>query len=414
MSLKEKYLKLLEDARAIADQAVSEDRGFTEDEKIRVNNMLEEAKQLKADYELAEQLNSLGDLVGESHGKPQRKFSGSIADSFVNNEAYKAWFKSLAPNGYLPESAKGLHSPAVDVKSFGLFKKDLITGASDTSAGAFIVPQDTGIYEPLGRHPTVLRDLISVRETTSDAVEFVRQTTQVTQATPTAEANVTETTGYTGEISGEKPEGAIKFERVTEAVKTIPVWVPATKRALSDAAQIRGIIDQELRDDLADELENQMFNGDGIGENFRGIANTAGTLLQTYDTDIMRTTRKALTALKKLGKTRPTAWVFSPNDWETVELLKDKEDRYYYGGPQGQGPTKLWGVPVVESYHIASGTAWLANWTKAVLWDRQQATISVSDSHSDFFIRNMIAILAEMRAAFGLIRPSAFIEVELS
>ena len=49
-----------------------------------------------------------------------------------------------------------------------------------------------------------------------------------------------------------------------------------------------------------------------------------------------------------------------------------------------------------------------------VLWDREQANISVSDSHADFFIRNMIAILAELRAAMGVIRPSAFVEVDLS
>jgi hypothetical protein len=41
------------------------------------------------------------------------------------------------------------------------------------------------------------------------------------------------------------------------------------------------------------------------------------------------------------------------------------------------------------------------------------ATITATDSHSDFFIRNIIAILAEMRAAFGIIRPSAFVEVDL-
>jgi HK97 family phage major capsid protein len=74
----------------------------------------------------------------------------------------------------------------------------------------------------------------------------------------------------------------------------------------------------------------------------------------------------------------------------------------------------LWGVPVVQSFFQPQGTAWLANWRKAVLWDREAATISVSDSHSDFFIRNMVAILAEMRAAFGIIRPSAFVEVDLA
>lgn len=411
MLLKEKYRKLLQDAKAIADLAVSEDRGFSEDEKTRVTNMLDEAKKLKADIEISEQLDAL--VLPDEPKSQKHQFNGSIADSVLNNDAYKAWMKSIAPGGRVPDSAKGLTSPPIEMPSFGLFKKDLITGTGATSAGAFVVPQDTGIYESIGRLPTVLRDLIAVRQTTSDSVDFVRQTAQVTQAAPVAEANVADYTAYSGEVSGEKPEGAMSFERVSEPVKTIAVWVPATKRALSDAAQIRGIIDQELRDDLADELENQMFNGNGIGENFNGIANTAGTLLQTWSTDIMTTTRKAITNLKTNGRTRPTAWVFNPIDWETVELLKDKDDRYYYGGPQNNGPARLWGIPVVESFHVGSGAAWLANWNKAVLWDRLQATISVSDSHSDFFIRNMVAILGEMRAAFGLIRPSAFVEVAL-
>jgi len=408
-----KYRKLLEDARAIAALAESEDRGFTEEEKTRVANILEDAKKVKGDIEISEQLSQLS-LPDEAPQKKQQ-FKGSIANTLLDDPAYKAWYKSIAPNGVIPESKKGLTSPTIDIKGgIGLWKKDLITGAADDSAGAFVVPQDTGIYEPLGRYPTVLRDLISVRQTSSDLVEFVRQVTQVSQAAPTAEANVTEITGYTGEISGEKPEGAMTFERVQEPVKTIAVWVPATKRALSDAAQIRGIIDQELRDDLADELENQMFNGNGVGENFTGLANHAGTLLEQYANSILQTTRKAITNLKVNGKTRPTAWVFNPADYETVELLQDGQNRYYFGGPMNSGPTRLWGIPVVESHHVAEGSAWLGNWSKAVLWDREQATISVSDSHSDFFIRNMVAILGEMRAAFGLIRPSAFIEVELS
>jgi len=69
---------------------------------------------------------------------------------------------------------------------------------------------------------------------------------------------------------------------------------------------------------------------------------------------------------------------------------------------------------VVESEAIDEGTALLGDFRKAVIWDRESITISVSDSHEDFFIRNMIAILAEMRAAFGLIRPSAFVIVDFA
>lgn len=79
-----------------------------------------------------------------------------------------------------------------------------------------------------------------------------------------------------------------------------------------------------------------------------------------------------------------------------------------------QGPRTLWGVPVAQSFFQTQGTGWLGNWRKMVLWDREEGNISVSDSHEDFFIRNMVAILAEMRAAMGVIRPSAFVEVDLS
>jgi HK97 family phage major capsid protein len=187
--------------------------------------------------------------------------------------------------------------------------------------------------------------------------------------------------------------------------------VGATKRALSDVGQLRGLIDQELRDDLVDELENQMFNGNGVGENFTGINNQAGTLVQAFNTNGIITARQAITTLLVIGRQMPTAFVFHPTDWEAIDLLRGTDGHFLRGDPFRSGPNTLWGVPVVQSFHITQGAGWLANWRKAVLWDRQQATISATDSHEDWFIRNMIAILAELRAAFGLIRPAGFVQV---
>jgi HK97 family phage major capsid protein len=426
--LHEQMRKALNDAGTIADRATAENRDFTAEERVAIEGYMKEAGDLKAkiksansDNDLRNQLAGLGADLPQA-ATPQKKSNGpgapagngqTIGERFVNAAAYQQWYKSVAPNGLIPESRKGLSSPSVDVGHFGMFRKDLITGSSATSAGAWIIPDQSGIYEPLGRYPLNLRSLISVRTTMSDSVEFVRQTTQVTQAAPVPEANVTTYTGATGQVQGLKPEGSTTFERVNEPVKTIAVWIPATKRALSDAAQLRGLIDQELREDLAEELENQLLNGDGSGENFTGLANTANTLSQAFTTDIITTTRKAITYLKTAGKTRPTAWLMHPQDWETIDLLKDDQGRYYWGGPMSQGAQVLHGIPVVESFFVTPGAAWLANWSKAVLWDREQATITTTDSHSDFFIRNMVAILAEMRAAFGVIRPSAFCEVDL-
>jgi HK97 family phage major capsid protein len=425
--LQEKLKAALLAARAICDEAEKAERELTADERQKVEAALKEAKgykdQLKTiegDEELKRQILEMGAGIelnertpSQQPGVPAGK-GQTLGERYVNSAAFQAWMKQVAPGGQIPESLRGLSCPPVEFKNLGLFRKDLITGLSDVSAGAFVNTDITGIYEAIGRYPLVLRDLISVRQTTSDLVEFVQQTQQVHEAAPVPEANVKTPTGATGEITGTKPQGAMYFQKVQEAVKTIAVYVGVTKRALSDAAQIRGIIDQELREDLNDELEDQLLNGSGIGENFTGIANQAGTLIQAFNTNILTTTRQAITTLLVTGRQIPSAWVFNPTDWETIELLQDGNNQYYWGGPLRQGSKTLWGVPVVESFHKTAGTAFLANWRKAVLWDRERASISMTDSHDDWFIRNMVAILAELRAAFGLIRPTAFVDVALA
>lgn len=414
--------------QAIRDAVVTEKRDFTEDEKARVEATLDEVRaievqveQEKANEALVDQIDSLNGLFmpdgGQKGGQQRpgdeqrRKALGSLGEQFTSSPVWQGWMKQFA-GGRIPESLKGISSPPVEVKE--LLRKTLITGDSATSAGAFVQTDYTGIYEGLGRYPLSVRDLISIRTTMSDTVEFVRQTAQVTQAAPTAESNVTTYSGTTGQVSGLKPEAAMAFAKVQESVKTIAVWIPATKRALSDVGQLRGIIDDELRADLNEELENQILNGNGAGENFTGLNNTANVLVQPFATNIAVTARKAITNLLINGKQMPNGWLFNPADWEAFDLLTDLQGRYYWGGPMAMGPRTLWGVPVAQSYLQGAGTGWLGNWGKAVLWDREQATITASDSHSDFFIRNMVAVLAEMRAAFGIIRPTAFVEVDLT
>ena len=136
-----------------------------------------------------------------------------------------------------------------------------------------------------------------------------------------------------------------------------------------------------------------------------------GTQSQAFSVDLLTTTRKARTKVRVTGRAVATAYVMNPTDWETIDLLKDSEARYYFGGPSVLGTPRLWGLPVVESEAMTAGTSVVGDWRKAVLWDREQAQILTSDSHSDFFVRNLLAILAELRAAFGVLQPAAFVEI---
>ena len=265
----EKFMNLLGDAREIVEKALVEGRPMSEDERNKSMNMVDEAKQGLDDVALERKIAELQAAAAKGkEEETQEEVKGSMGERFAQNKAYKAWMKQVAPNGHIPESAKGLNSPAFQV-DMPFEKKAVLTGASATSGGAFVQNDDTGIYVPMGRKPLKLRDLISVRSTNSDTVEFVQQTAQVTQAAGVAEATsaalptvdpsthvVTLNSG-----GGYKPEGAMTFVKVSTPVETVAVWIPVTKRALADAAQLRGIIDQELRDSLMDEIENNILFG---------------------------------------------------------------------------------------------------------------------------------------------------------
>ena len=114
-------------------------------------------------------------------------------------------------------------------------------------------------------------------------------------------APVAEATAASGS-SGAKPESGLALSRVTETVKTIAHWLPATKRALADAGQIRTLVDNFLRYGLEEELEDQMVNGDGTGENFTGLLTLSTTTPQAWSTNILTTTRKARTLVRTTGR----------------------------------------------------------------------------------------------------------------
>ena len=139
---------------------------------------------------------------------------------------------------------------------------------------------------------------------------------------------------------------------------------------------------------MAEAEEGQILNGDGEGENFTGINATSGIQTQAWATDLFTTVRKGVTKLRTVGRVNPTALVLNPADAEAIDLLKDGENRYYYGGPSVINQRTLWGVPVVESETQAAGTGLMGDFSKAVLWDREQTTVTMTDSHSDFFIGN--------------------------
>lgn len=433
MDPKEKMRVELKAARDIAAKAEAESRDLTPDEVAAASTHLKSYEAAKAEFaksqssaQVKDALAAIGVDLGLEQTPEQKSApngfvtpskSETLGELFTKSLQYKALMDNFG-SGYINEKAR--------VQSQPLGVKSLVTGASDSSGGAFITTDRQSDVELLGRRKLTVRDLISVRQTTSDTVDFVRQTVQATAAATVAEATTSAAPtapGTAGALvlaagGGYKPEGSIGFEIVPTTVKTIAEWVPATKRGLADASQLRGLIDQELRDDIAQKEEDQVVNGNGSGENLTGILNTSGIQAQSYSSEyagldpLLETTLKAKTKVSTVGRAVASGYMLNPADWEKIQLARLAKN------PQNEAtagaiPT-LHGLPVVESEAIAAGVGLVADFRKAVLWDREQASITATDSHADFFIRNLVAILGEERVAFGVLRPKAFVTIDLT
>ena len=421
--LKERAEAESKTAREVAQKAADEGREMTDDERHTyevsmksLGDVLDGIKAVKSDEAVMAQAKDFADSVGVAATPDIKARVRSLGVTVVESPEFKSMLGGF-PDGRIPAQSR--------VQSAPIAVKALFTGASSTSAGAFVVNERTDIVEFLGRKPLTLRNLVSNRRTTSDTVEFVQESSHTNAAAPVAEATsaaartaaANTTTGavtFTNASGGGyKPEGSWAFAVVQANVKTIAEWVPVTKRALADVAQLEGLINDQLSADVAEAEENQLLNGDGSGENFTGIANTSGIQTQAFATDIFTSVRKGITKLRTVGRVNPTAILMNPADAESVDLTKDANNQYYYGGPQALGQRTLWGVPVIESESQTAGFVTLGDFTKAVVWDREQTTVTMTDSHSDFFVRNLVAVLAEERLAFGVTRPTAFCTVDI-
>lgn len=357
---------------------------------------------------------TIGGLPGDPKGK-------SFGELFVGSEQFAEFTKRYGGrDGVIPDSTKGIQSPTFFVPGVG--SKALVTGASDTSGGAFV---RNDIYAPLtdlvGERELTIADLITRGSTDSDTIEYVRITGKTNNAAPVPEATSSgqpaiynAPTGGELTAGGYKPESALTLEKVTTTVKTLAHWLPMTKRAASDAGQVRTLVDAFLRYGLTEELEDQILTGAGTGENFQGILNAGILTVGSAGTDIDAVV-DAIRTVRVTGRRRPSAIVMHPNDWYSTGFLlaKDSQNRYLIGDPRAtlEQLNSLWGLRVVVSEAMTENTALVGDFRFGVLWEREGISISVSDSHMDFFTRNLLAILAEMRAGFGVLDSQAFCTV---
>ena len=404
------------------DEKTSEPIDASEEELQKFDAIMAEARGFDADFrKKARDEGNAIDLRGAMdfyYGKatdgerlPWHQVSArelpTMGQEYIESPEYKALLESGRLTSEKAQYGQ-LSTPVVLGKAAG----DLIHSEAGGPGAALVTPQYIPGILPLPQRPLTIRELFSQAPATSDSISYAAQTAFDSGAAAVEQASV-----ITGE-TGRKPQSSIAWERRTGVIETIATFLAATRQQLADAGQVASLIDNQGRLMLQLEEEDQLINGNGTTPNLSGLLDqTLQTLVVAAAGDNLDAVRTAK-RLVKTGAARANADVLllNPYDSEQFDLLKDTNGLYRGGNPIGNFTfdQPIWGLRRVESEAIALGTAIVGAFRfGATVYERQGITVYTTDSHSDWFTRNLICILFEERLGFAVWFPLAFVEMTL-
>jgi HK97 family phage major capsid protein len=354
---------------------------LSEETKASVDKLLVQQGELQARLQAAEQLVAKLESGGGRPGVPK-----SMGEHFIEAEGFEA---------FAQRAAGGAKS------SFSTNIKAAVTSV-DGSAGDLIIPQRVGMILPVTQR-LFLRDLLSWGRTTSNSIEYVRETGFTNSADVVSE-----------NPTNPKPESDLDFELDSAPVATIAHWVRASKQVLSDVAMLASYIDGRLRYGLRLKEEAQLLKGSGVGLNINGIytqasayANPGVTVQAETAIDRLRIALLQVT----LAEYDADGIVLSPIDWATIELTKTTDNAYLFATPRGLAAPGLWGRPVVATKAMDAGDYLVGSFQQGAQgWDREDISVTVSTEDRDNFVKNMVTILCEERVGLTVYRPEAFVK----
>lgn len=438
---REQLEKLVHDMKAFADECDAKNEPLSADDRTKLDQMSASVTELVAtikaeatasgNIDMAQAfLNDLAGAgaTGESkapvvgqNGLIQPRAGMTLGQAFAESPAFTEFVDQFKGSDGAIRNVRGLKSAEYQM---GGFFNTVVTGASDTSGGAFVTPARYGpVSDLIGERELTVRDLCTNINIQSDTFEFVQVTGKTNNAAAVAEATTAADPAISGAspgpytvaaASGVKPESALTLAVVSTPVETIAHLMPITRRAAADAPQVRALVDQFLLYGLREEEEDQILNGNGSSPNLTGILQTSGiSTVGSAGTDLDAIVDAIRTI--RADRRRPTAMVIHPNDWYSTGFLlaKDGQQRYLIGDPNASVDAQqmLWGLKVVVTEAMTENTVLVGDFRQAVVADRQQSAIYVTDSHKDWFGRNLLAVLAEERLALGVLDPDAFCTV---
>jgi HK97 family phage major capsid protein len=394
-----------------AQTAEAENRAFTDEERSAIQAITEQGRQLevriaaaRSDQAMLDDLTRLGSVTVGSGLTPAAAAARtrgrvlSLGEQFVASPEYEFFRKGLhrssstwrSPSVELADPRQGFHATTLT--------------EDPASGGALVVPQYIPGIVQLPNRPLVVADLFAPGTTTSNLISYMQETAFTNAANAVLEGAA-------------KPESALTFVAVQDPVRKIAHWLPVTEEMLEDVPQISSYINARLVLGVQIEEDDELLNGTGVAPELLGITKRAGLAADVVRVDPATNADAILAqifAIYTSAFLMPDGIVMNPTNWAKTALAKSSTGEYIGAGPFDSGlqAQTLWGLPVAVTPNQLLGSGFVGAFkTAAQIFRKGGIRVEASNSHVDFFIKNLVAIRAEERLALAVYRPGAFGEV---
>lgn len=208
-----------------------------------------------------------------------------------------------------------------------------------------------------------------------------------------------------------KPESELNFKVEELTISVIAHWVRVTNQLLNDMPALVAYIRGRMAYGIRLKLEYLVINGNTTS--FSGLLKTGNSIVLPALTNPIDTV-SAAKAKAFASYVPPDAVIMNPEDWSVIERTKGTDGHYIFGSPGATVTPVLWGVRVIQSAGMPKGKYWIGNVVMATEgYIREDVAVELSTEDRDNFIKNLVTIRAEMRAAFGVIMPDACVTGDL-
>lgn len=325
-----------------------------------------------------EEIRAVADQIGELQRKIERQRAlraVSLGARVVEAKEWQAWVRGELSRARIEIS--GIEVRNTLISTGGLVQEQRIPG---------VVPG--------GTQPTDLIDIVPAVPTQSNAVEIVRELARVNNAAGVPEG-------------GAKPESDITLETVTYPVRTIATWMRVSRQLVQDEPAIAAYLDARLATMIRERVSQQMLTGSGAN-NLVGVYTTGQHTVYSptsgdtlYDAIV-----RAYHQLWQDGYRADVA-VANPADFGALKISKGSDGHYRFapGVLEQALPVRIVMHPSMPAGQFLVGAFGTFS---AAFW-REGITVEAFEQDADNVTNNLITLRAEVRLAFAVLRPAAFL-----